>query len=79
MLKKIVEYNSTTSKYIAVSCVKALKSFEPTQAMIATLTDEPSTIAPESQEEQAGKQNKAEVADTAEAKHITQEGPEGNG
>ena len=30
MLKKIVEYNSSTSQDIAVSCVKALKSFKPT-------------------------------------------------
>ena len=29
MLKKIVEYNSSTSQEIAVSCVKTLKSFEP--------------------------------------------------
>ena len=59
MLKKIVEYNSSTSREIAVFCVKALESFEPTQAAIATLTDAPDTISPEAQEEQAGEQNEA--------------------
>ena len=38
---------------MAVSCVKELKAFEPTQAVIAALTYTPSTIAPEAQEEQA--------------------------
>ena len=77
MLKKIMEYNSSTSQEIAISCVKALKTFKPTQAAIATLTNAPATISPGSQEEQAGEQNEAEVADTAESNPITQEGPEG--
>ena len=71
MLKKIVDYNSSISKEIAVSCVKALKAFKPTQAAIATLTDAPDTISPEAQEEQAGEHNEEEVADTAEANPIT--------
>ena len=49
MLNKIVEYNSSTSQEIEVSFVKALKAFEPTQEAIATLTDEPATLAPEAQ------------------------------
>ena len=87
MLKKIVKYNSSTSQEVALSCVKALKEFEPTQEAITTLTDAPDTISPESQpiaaptqttggaktinEEQAGEHTKAEVADTAEANTIT--------
>ena len=71
MLKKIMEYNSSTSKEIAVSCVKALKAFKPTQAAIITLTDATATIAPESQEYQSREQNESEVADTEEANHIT--------
>ena len=71
MLKKIVEYNSSTPKEIAVSCVKALRAFETMQAAIATLTNAPYTISPEAQEEQAGEQNEGEVADTAEADTIT--------
>ena len=54
MLNKIVEYNSSTSKSIAVYCVKALKTSEPTQAAIATLTYVPSTTYPEYQEEKSG-------------------------
>ena len=49
MLKKIVEYNSSTSQEIAAYSARALKSFEPMQATIATLTDAPDTIAPELQ------------------------------
>ena len=64
MLKKIVEYNSSTSQEVTLSCVKALKSFEPTQAVITTLTDALATISPEVQEDQAGEQNEAEVSDT---------------
>ena len=47
MIMKIVEYNSSTYKYIEVSCVNALKAFEPTQVAIDTLTDTPYNIAPE--------------------------------
>ena len=79
MLKKIVQYNLSTSEEITVSCVMALKTFKPTQSSIATIINAPDTLVPESQEEQAGEQNKEEVSDTAEEKPITQEGPEGNG
>ena len=95
MLNKIVEYNSSTSQDIAVSCVKALKAFEHTHTAIYTLTNAPATIAPESQpvtvptqtmggattinKEGAGEQNKSEVSDTAEENPSTQEGPEGIG
>ena len=94
ILKKILEYNSSTSQEIAVSCVKVLKAFEPTQAAISTLTDASATIAPEAQPiaarthtmggataingEQAREQIEAEGSDTAESNTITQEGPEGN-
>ena len=79
MPKKIVEYNSSTSKEIIVSCVKALKYFKLTQSAMVSLTDAPDTIDPEAQEDKAGEQNKAEVLDTSESNLITQEGPEGNG
>ena len=46
MLKKIVEYNLSTSQEIALSCVKAIKSFKPTQSEITTPTNVPATIAP---------------------------------
>ena len=74
-----MEYNSSTSKEISVSCIKALKDFYPTQSAIANLTDAPANISHESQEDQTGEQNEAEVSDTAEANPITQEGPEVNG
>ena len=57
MLKKTVEYNSSTSKEIVVYCVKALKALKHMQAAIGTLTDVPVTIPPEPQEEQTGEQN----------------------
>ena len=79
MLKKIVEYNLSTSQEITVSCVKALKTFKPTQSAIATITNEPDTLVPVAQEEQVGEQNKAEVADKEEANPIKQKGPEENG
>ena len=78
MLKKIVEYNSSTSQKIAVSFIKAIKAFKPTQSVIATITNAPDTKSPETQEYQSGEQNEVEVADKAEAKPITPEGPEGN-
>ena len=72
MLKKIVEYNSSTSQEITVSCVKALKSIKHTQSVIATLTDVPANLSPEAQptteptqniggsnKEQAGEHTKA--------------------
>ena len=49
------------------------------QVAIDTITDAPDTIAPKSQEEQTGEQNKAKIADTEESNPITKEGPEGNG
>ena len=58
MLKKIMEYNSSTYQEIALSFVNVLKSFEPTQAEIATPTYASATTAPESQEEQAGEHKK---------------------
>ena len=48
MLKKITEYNSSTSQEIALSFVELLKDFEPMQAAIATLTNAPATISLES-------------------------------
>ena len=73
-----MEYNSSTPQEIAVSGVKALESFRYTHAAIATLTNAPDTIDPESQEEQSGEHYKWEVPDTAEENPIKQEGPEGN-
>ena len=58
---------------------KGDKSLKPYASRDCYLTDAPATISPESQEEQAGEQNKAEVADTAEANPITQERTEVNG
>ena len=49
MLKKIIEYNSSTPQEITASYVKSLKACEPTQAAFATLTDAPDTIASEPQ------------------------------
>ena len=54
MLKKTVEYNSSISQEITVSCIEVLRAFEPTQAAITTLTYAPDTIDPEDQEAQAG-------------------------
>ena len=54
--KKIVEYNSSASQEIALSCGKALKSFEPTQAAIATLIYAPANIGPKSQPTKAPNQ-----------------------
>ena len=78
MLNKVVEYNSSTSQEIAVSCVNSLKAFGSMQAAITTLTDVSATISPESQpiaapthntggatkinEYQAREQTEAEVA-----------------
>ena len=85
IIKKIVEENSSTSQEISVSCVKALKSFGPTQADIDTLINTPDTTAPEVQttaapahttgeeittkEGQAGYQTEEYVVDTAKKKN----------
>ena len=79
--KKIVEENSSTSQENAVSCVKALTAFEPTQSVIANLINAPVTAAHETQptaapahttgkaikinEGQSGEQTDAEVSDTS--------------
>ena len=49
MLKKFMEYNSSTPQDILVSCIKELKSLEPTQAEIANLINAPANISPETQ------------------------------
>ena len=86
ILKKFVEDNSSTPQDIIVSRVKALKAFEPTQSVIATLLNAPATTAFQNTGEaittnkgQAGEQTEAEVSDTAEANPIIQEGLELNG
>ena len=77
MLKKIAEYNSSTSQEITVYFKKVLKAFKPMQTAISNLTNAPSITAPEAQpitaptqttvgatkinEEKAGEQTKAEV------------------
>ena len=47
--KKILEDKSSTSQEIVISYVKAQKSFESTQAAIATLINAPANTAPEAQ------------------------------
>ena len=49
MLKKIVEYNYSTSQDITASCVKALKAFKHTQVAIATITYAPAIKSPKDQ------------------------------
>ena len=86
ILKKFVEDNSSTPQDIIVSRVKALKAFEPTQSVIATLLNAPATTAFQNTGEaittnkgQAGEQTEAEVADKVENNTITKEGSVGNG